>query len=112
MSALEAGTVRCIGLNYRDHARECGLAIPEVPVSFFKAGTSIGHPGATVSVPAVAQADELDWEVELAVVLGKEAKDVSEAEAAECVLGYTVANDVGLVSRCASPLVSEVLTLA
>jgi 2-keto-4-pentenoate hydratase/2-oxohepta-3-ene-1,7-dioic acid hydratase in catechol pathway len=94
ISPAEAGTVRCIGLNYRDHARECGLAIPTTPVSFLKPGTAIGHPGAIVSVPAIAQDDELDWEVELAVVLGKEAKDVTEAQAADCVLGYTVANDV------------------
>lgn len=107
ISPIEVGTVRCVGLNYRDHARECGLPIPSTPVTFLKPGTAVGHPGASVSVPAIAQKDELDWEVELAVVLGKEAKDVSEEEAADCVLGYTVANDVRpTTSCCAQPLIS------
>lgn len=107
ISPIEVGTVRCVGLNYRDHARECGLPIPTTPVTFLKPGTAVGHPGASVSVPAIAQKDELDWEVELAVVIGKEAKDVSEEEAADCVLGYTVANDVRSTTPCcARPLVS------
>jgi len=82
----------CVGLNYRRHAQESGLPVPEHPVYFPKyANSLIGH-GADVAVPAIAQ--EVDYEVELAVVMGRRCKAVSAAEALENVFGYAVANDL------------------
>jgi len=81
-----------IGLNYRAHAAESGADIPDAPVVFIKATTSLNDPGAPIVLPAVAQS--VDYECELAVVIGKRARDVSEAEALDYVLGYTCANDV------------------
>ncbi|CCL98258.1 uncharacterized protein FIBRA_00252 [Fibroporia radiculosa] len=91
------GVVRCLGLNYADHAAEAGLKLPEVPVIFYKPPTSLIGPGALVTIPTVAQPPHEhlpDYEVELVIVIGKAAKDVSEAEALDYVLGYTGANDV------------------
>ncbi|KZT05592.1 fumarylacetoacetate hydrolase [Laetiporus sulphureus 93-53] len=91
------GVVRCLGLNYADHAAEANLAKPSVPVLFYKPVTSIIGPGAVVTVPRVAQPVQEhipDYEVELVIVIGKAAKNVSEADAFDYVLGYTGANDV------------------
>ncbi|KAI0732819.1 fumarylacetoacetate hydrolase [Fomitopsis betulina] len=91
------GIVRCLGLNYADHAEEAKLEKPSVPVIFYKPPTSLIGPGALVTIPHVAQPVEEhipDYEVELVIVIGKAAKDVSEAEALDYVLGYTGANDV------------------
>jgi len=82
----------CIGLNYSDHAAESGLAIPEEPVVFMKADTSISGPHDDVTMPLVSK--KLDWEVELGVVIGKTAHYVEEADALEHVAGYCVVNDV------------------
>ncbi|KAF4452909.1 hypothetical protein F53441_4335 [Fusarium austroafricanum] len=92
----EIGTVRCVGLNYRKHAAECGLDPPAIPVIFMKPSTSIVDPWpARGTIPKLSQVDESgDYEAELAVVIGKTAKNVSEAEALDYVLGYTAANDV------------------
>ncbi|KAI0068662.1 fumarylacetoacetate hydrolase [Artomyces pyxidatus] len=89
--------VRCLGLNYADHAAEANLAKPNAPVLFYKPATSVIGPGATVTIPKTAQPIEKhipDYEVELTVVIGKPAKDVSEADALDYVLGYTAGNDV------------------
>lgn len=91
------GIVRCLGLNYADHAAEANLQKPSVPVIFYKPITSLIGPGAIVTVPKVArpvQEHLPDYEVELVIVIGKAAKNVSEAEALDYVLGYTGANDV------------------
>lgn len=85
--------ILAIGLNYRAHARESGAALPERPVLFLKATTALCHPGEPIVLPAVAPS-EVDYECELAIVIGKRAKRVSEAEALDYVLGYTCANDV------------------
>ena len=69
----------CIGLNYRDHAAESGMAIPAEPVIFFKATTSIVGPADDVLIPKTGS--KLDWEVELAVVMGARANGVSRAQA-------------------------------
>ncbi|MDI3404402.1 fumarylacetoacetate hydrolase family protein [Streptomyces cavernicola] len=87
------GKVVCIGLNYHDHARETGAAIPEEPIVFFKAADTVVGPNDTVLVPR--KSEKTDWEVELAVVIGKTARYVDTAEEALThVAGYAVANDV------------------
>jgi len=83
-----------IGLNYREHAREFNNPIPEFPVVFIKSIASVLKPGGIIEIPAAAEATFVDYEVELAVVIRKQAKNVSEAEALDYVLGYTIANDV------------------
>ncbi|MBA3597886.1 MAG: fumarylacetoacetate hydrolase family protein [Methylibium sp.] len=81
-----------IGLNYRDHAAEAGLPVPSEPIIFMKATTSISGPNDPIEMPPDAQ--KVDWEVELGVVIGKTAKNVSEAGALAHVAGYCVVNDV------------------
>ncbi len=82
----------CIGLNYRDHAEEFGLPIPETPVVFLKPSTSALSPEGVIEYPEMCH--RLDYEAELAVVIGKTAKNVREEEAMDFILGYTIANDV------------------
>jgi 2-keto-4-pentenoate hydratase/2-oxohepta-3-ene-1,7-dioic acid hydratase in catechol pathway len=86
------GKLICIGLNYRDHAAESNLKIPERPVVFSKFTTSVVAPGEPVILPATSQ--QVDYEAELAVVIGRRTKSVSSRRALEYVLGYTVFNDV------------------
>ncbi len=81
-----------IGLNYRDHAAEAGLAVPSEPIVFMKATTSISGPDDPIEVPPGAR--KMDWEVELGVVIGRTAKNVSESGALAHVAGYCVVNDV------------------
>jgi 2,4-diketo-3-deoxy-L-fuconate hydrolase len=81
----------CIGLNFRDHAAETGADIPREPVIFFKATTAIAGPNDPVSIPRGGA--KLDWEVELAVVIGRTASYVDEARALEHVAGYALHND-------------------
>jgi 2-keto-4-pentenoate hydratase/2-oxohepta-3-ene-1,7-dioic acid hydratase in catechol pathway len=90
---VEPPAVYCVGLNYADHAAEVKMAPPEFPIVFTKAVTSlVGHRGSIV-LPRVAPG-EVDYEGELAVVIGRAAKDVAEADALSHVLGYCIANDV------------------
>ncbi len=86
------GKFICIGLNYADHAAESGMDLPAEPVIFFKATSAIIGPNDTVEIPRGSV--KTDWEVELGVVIGKEAKYVSEAEAMDHVAGYCVVNDL------------------
>lgn len=86
------GKFMCIGLNYSDHAAEAGMDLPQEPILFMKATSAICGPNDTVRLPRGSE--KSDWEVELAVVIGKPAKYVSEAEALDHVAGYCVANDV------------------
>jgi 2,4-didehydro-3-deoxy-L-rhamnonate hydrolase len=81
----------CIGLNFRDHAAESNMAIPAEPVLFFKATTALVGPNDPVVIPR--HASKLDWEVELAVIIGRRASYVSVEEADEYVLGYALHND-------------------
>ncbi len=83
--------VICIGLNYADHARETGATLPAEPIIFFKATTAICGPNDDVVIPRNSQ--KTDWEVELAVVIGKRASYVEEAEAMDYVAGYCLHND-------------------
>ncbi|MCR9135491.1 MAG: fumarylacetoacetate hydrolase family protein [Alphaproteobacteria bacterium] len=86
------GKVICIGLNYSDHAAEANMEVPAEPIIFFKATSAICGPNDDVEIPRGSAAT--DWEVELAFVIGKEAKYVSEEEALDYVAGYCVMNDV------------------
>jgi 2-keto-4-pentenoate hydratase/2-oxohepta-3-ene-1,7-dioic acid hydratase in catechol pathway len=84
-----------IGLNYRAHAAETGAAIPEHPVVFMKPTTAITDPGAPILLPrACEHGPEVDYEAELAVVIGRTARDVSVESALDHVYGYTCANDI------------------
>jgi acylpyruvate hydrolase len=84
--------VVCLGLNYRDHADESGQPYPEAPILFSKASSCIIGPRDEVLLPP--ESDQIDWEVELAVVMGKRGRRIPEAEALDYVAGYTVLNDV------------------
>ena len=86
------GKLVCIGLNYRLHALEAGLAIPEEPIIFMKATTSIVGPNDDVMIPRNSK--KTDWEVELSIVMGSKAKYVEEQNALSYVAGYCIANDV------------------
>jgi 2-keto-4-pentenoate hydratase/2-oxohepta-3-ene-1,7-dioic acid hydratase in catechol pathway len=86
------GKLICIGLNYRDHAMESGMAIPERPVVFSKFTTAVIGPGEPVVLPAGSE--QVDYEAELAVVVGRRAKNVTVRDAMDYVLGYTIVNDV------------------
>ena len=88
----QPGKVVAIGLNYRDHAAEFGFELPVEPLIFMKAPSSVIGPGDTIVMPKMSQ--QVDFEAELAVVIGKQAKDVKKEQAAEYVLGYTCLNDV------------------
>jgi len=84
-----------IGLNYRQHARETGQPLPDHPVVFMKNPAAVQDPGAPIVIPrSCAEVPEVDYEVELAVVIGRAARDVPADRALEHVLGYTVGNDV------------------
>lgn len=95
LARKEIGTVRGLGLNYEQHAKESNLPAPKYPVLFFKPITSITGPTDEIPVPPIAQECEgLDYECELVIVIGKQAKNVSESEALDYVLGYAIGNDV------------------
>ena len=81
-----------IGLNYSDHAKEAGMAIPDEPVIFTKATSSISGPDDAIVMPRGAS--KVDWEVELGIVIGRQAKYVDEVQALGTVAGYCVVNDV------------------
>jgi len=85
--------VIAIGLNYSSHAGESGEKPPPQPLIFLKATTAVTAHGSAIQLPAVAPG-EVDYEAELCVVIGKKAKNVTEAEAADYILGYTCGNDV------------------
>jgi len=86
------GKFVCIGLNYSDHAEETGMEIPPEPVIFFKATSAVVGPNDNVIIPR--NSVKSDWEVELGVVIGKEAKYISEDESRDHIAGYCVVNDL------------------
>lgn len=88
----QIGKVICVGLNFRDHAKESGLPLPEQPILFMKATTAICGPNDDVKIPRGSS--KTDWEVELGVVLGAVARDVPKERALEFVAGYLVVNDL------------------
>lgn len=93
LAPLVPVNILAIGLNYRAHAIETNAQIPDHPVLFIKATSSLCNPDDPIVLPAAAPS-EVDYECELAVVIGKTAKNVSEADALDYVLGYTCGNDV------------------
>lgn len=86
------GKMICVGLNYSDHAEESGMAVPDEPVIFFKATSSIVGPDDDVMIPRRSR--KTDWEVELGVVIGTRASYVSEEQAMAHVAGYCIVNDL------------------
>jgi len=86
------GKIICIGLNYADHAAETGFELPSEPLVFFKSPTAICGPTDPIKIPRTANA--VDWEVELACVIGRPTVDVVEGEAMAAIAGFAVANDV------------------
>ena len=86
------GKFIAIGLNYSDHAAETGAAVPTEPIMFMKATSSICGPNDDVEI--VNGSKKLDWEVELGIVIGKDAKHISENQSQEHILGYCLVNDV------------------
>ena len=86
------GKLVCIGLNYADHAEESGAPIPDEPLIFMKATSSICGPQDDIEIPRGSE--KTDWEVELGIVIGREAKYVEEADAFDYIAGYCIVNDV------------------
>ena len=86
------GKFVAIGLNYTDHAKETGLKTPTEPIVFMKASSSICGPNDDIEIPKGST--KLDWEVELAFVVGKQTKNISENDATDHILGYCIVNDV------------------
>lgn len=93
LAPVEPPNILAVGLNYRRHAAETAAQLPDHPLIFLKATTSVAHPDDPIVLPLSAP-DEVDFEAELAVVVGRETRRVSEAAALEYVLGFTCANDV------------------
>jgi 2,4-didehydro-3-deoxy-L-rhamnonate hydrolase len=88
----QVGKLICVGLNFKDHAKESGLALPEQPILFMKATTAICGPNDDVIIPWGSK--KTDWEVELGVVIGDVARRVPEERALDFVAGYLVVNDL------------------
>ncbi len=84
--------ILCIGLNYREHAKESNSEVPKNPMLFIKASNTLNNPGDPIPIPRLSK--EIDYECELAVIIGKTAKNVSRERALDYVFGYTAANDV------------------
>ena len=100
LAPIAPTNVFCIGLNYKEHAAEGArkkgvpLVLPERPVIFMKPTSTVTNPGEAIQVPSLEHGEETDFEVELAVVIGRPARNVAKADALSYVAGYTVANDV------------------
>ncbi len=94
LAPIEPRDIICIGLNYRKHAAEGNQAIPEYPVVFMKNLGTVQNPGDPIILPRRLRSDAVDYECELAVVIGRECYNVPKAKALDYVLGYTCANDV------------------
>ncbi len=89
---VDPGKIVCVGLNYSDHAKESGMEIPQEPVLFFKSTTAICGPYDPILLPPNSK--KTDWEVELAVIIGKRTSYLDESQAWESVAGYCILNDV------------------
>jgi 2-keto-4-pentenoate hydratase/2-oxohepta-3-ene-1,7-dioic acid hydratase in catechol pathway len=94
LAPVEPPNILAIGLNYRKHAEEGGKGVPERPMLFIKSTNSLQNPGDPIEIPGKLPSTEVDYECELAVVIGKACKNATRAHALDFVLGYTAANDV------------------
>ena len=94
LSPLHPVDILCIGLNYRRHAAEGNSPIPDYPVLFMKNSSAVQNPGDPIVLPRHLKSDRVDYECELAVVIGRPCHNVSRVDALDYVLGYTCANDV------------------
>jgi 2-keto-4-pentenoate hydratase/2-oxohepta-3-ene-1,7-dioic acid hydratase in catechol pathway len=92
LAPVVPGKIVAVGLNYKDHAREMGKTIPEEPLLFLKAPSALNDPGGKIVY--TPQSQRVDYEAELAVVIGRKAKNVTSKAAASHILGYTCINDV------------------
>jgi 2-keto-4-pentenoate hydratase/2-oxohepta-3-ene-1,7-dioic acid hydratase in catechol pathway len=92
LAPVQPGKIVCVGLNYIDHAKEMNLSVPEEPILFLKPpSATLQHKG-NIEYPSISS--RVDFEAELAIVIGKQARLISEHQAEECIFGYTCANDV------------------
>ena len=94
LAPIEPTNIYGIGLNYKKHAEEGGRGVPERPMVFMKGTNTLQNPGDPIVLPTVQASHQVDYECEIAVVIGKTAKNVKKADALKYVLGYTCANDV------------------
>jgi 2-keto-4-pentenoate hydratase/2-oxohepta-3-ene-1,7-dioic acid hydratase in catechol pathway len=95
ISKEDCNCIGCLGLNYKDHAKEADLALPKAPVLFTTPRTALVDPyPAAITIPKCAQDGTSNYEAELCVVISKTSRDISEEEALDYVLGYTCSNDV------------------
>jgi 2-keto-4-pentenoate hydratase/2-oxohepta-3-ene-1,7-dioic acid hydratase in catechol pathway len=94
LAPIVPSSILCIGLNYRKHAAEGNLPVPQYPVLFVKGNNTLQNPDDPIVIPTKLASHEVDYECELAVVIGKPCKNVKRENALDYVLGYTCANDV------------------
>ena len=94
LAPVVPASILCIGLNYRRHAEEGGSPVPDHPVLFMKMPSAVQRPGGPIVLPRALRSDQVDYECELAVVIGRRCRNVSRERALEYVLGYTCGNDV------------------
>ncbi|MGV3660717.1 MAG: fumarylacetoacetate hydrolase family protein [Prosthecobacter sp.] len=94
LAPIQPVAIVCIGLNYKRHAEETNAPLPQHPVVFMKLPNVVQNPGDPILLPTHLKSDKVDYECELAVIIGKTAKNVSKADALNYVLGYTCGNDV------------------
>lgn len=93
LAPVAAPNIVCIGWNYKPHAREAEMKLPEKPLIFIKTTTALAGPDNNIVLPEIAP-DNVDYEGELAIIIGKKAKNVSEENAKDYIFGYSIANDV------------------
>jgi 2-keto-4-pentenoate hydratase/2-oxohepta-3-ene-1,7-dioic acid hydratase in catechol pathway len=93
LAPVQPPNILCLGLNYRKHADESGQPYPAAPLLFIKSNTALSGPGDPIVLPALYP-DNIDYEVEMVIVIGKMAKDVNEEEVPQYILGYTIGNDI------------------
>ncbi|GAB4242729.1 MAG: hypothetical protein OHK005_06750 [Candidatus Methylacidiphilales bacterium] len=94
LAPVRPSSIFCIGLNYRQHAAEMGVPLPKYPVLFMKSPASVQAPGGPIEIPTALPSQRVDYEAELAIIIGQSAKNVPRHRALDYVLGYTCANDV------------------
>ncbi len=94
LAPLQPAAILCIGLNYRKHAEETGATPPDYPVLFMKTPSAVQHPGEPIVLPRRLKSEKVDYECELAVVIGKTCHNVPREQALDHVLGYTCGNDI------------------